>query len=48
MKKSNTNAATAPAARKSRAPRHRGINSPKNMPKGFRTHGNSLVIKYSM
>ena len=42
-------AAAAPT-KKSRKPRHPGINSPKNVHKGFRSHGglNSLVIKVAL
>lgn len=50
-KNQNKPAVTSTAtAHKSRAPRHRGINSPKNVHKGFRSHGafNSMVVKAAL
>lgn len=51
MGKNNSKpSATPTAAKKSRAPRHPGINSPKNVHKGFRAHGklNSMVVKAAL
>lgn len=49
-KNQNKPVAAPQTVRKSRAPRHRGINTPRNVHKGFRAHGglNSLVIKAAM
>ena len=33
------------SAKKSRKPRFKGINHPKNMPKAFRSSGNTFLIK---
>ena len=47
MGKSNNKPSTGNAApaTKSRKPRFKGINHPKNLHKAFRSHGNSVVIK---
>ena len=49
-KNQNKPIAAAAPARKSRAPRHRGINTPRDLPKAFRSHGklNSMVVKAAM
>ena len=49
-KNQNKPIAAAAPARKSRAPRHRGINTPRDVPKAFRSHGklNSMVVKAAM
>lgn len=40
----------ASPSRKSRAPRHPGINTPRDVPKAFRSHGrlNSMVVKAAL
>ena len=49
-KNQNKPVAAPQPVRKSRAPRHRGINTPKNVHKGFRAHGalNSMVVKAAL
>lgn len=51
MKKNDKKPATSAApSRKSRAPRHPGINTPRDVPKAFRAHGrlNSMVVKAAL
>ena len=36
------------SAAKSKKPRFKGINHPKNLDKGFRTHGNKPLIRASL
>lgn len=50
-KNNNKPSAAAPTKKNvTRKPHHPGINSPKNVHKGFRSHGklNSLVVKTAM
>lgn len=51
MGKNNSKPSAAePTKNATRKPRHPGINSPKNVHKGFRSHGklNSMVVKTAM
>ena len=49
-KDNNKPSAAAPTKNATRKPRHPGINSSKNVHKGFRSHGklNSMVVKTEM
>ncbi len=49
-KNQNKPVAAPQPVRKSRAPRHRGINTPRDVPKAFRSHGglNSMVVKAAL